>query len=326
MTDARLRGRTRWSAAAKCPLWASLALRGEEASEPSARQRGWWARGKAMGSFVAGRYADKYGEEGVIREKPVPWPTKGLPLGELHTDIFVIDDALAVEVKSSDHPESLLDAAFTQLAGEVHFDPDAEAGALHIISPSNWADEEILPFVLTKQWRDRVEDLAAQVAEAGRGGPLPACSQDTPGGCRAIGCPYTNVAWAEWAPPADGQLEGEALEIARSMYEVDRQRRASRTLFDLYDEEWKQLCASLADLVPAGRYEAGPLRLTGTAFKGRETFSLAKARKSGVWNEAHDEMLGPFVSVGDGHVRWKVERAGDEPLIPVEEFGGVAPF
>lgn len=321
----RLQGRTRWSAAAKCPRWAVLGYMGAEPAEPTDRQRRLWERGKQLGAWVAGRYKEQHGADQVILEKAVPWPDHGLPLGELHTDVFVITDGLAVEVKSSTAPDSLLDSAFLQLAGEVRFDPDARNGVLHIVNPSDLS-EDILPFVLNDEWRDRVDALAAIVAGCAREGTLPPCSQSSPGACRMVGCPYTDLAWEGWQPDEAGVLNGEALELARSMYEVQLQRRAAKAVYDEASDRWKELCGSLAEMVPGGRYAAGPLLVVGTPHKGRETFALAKARKSGVWTPGHDEAFGPFLSLSDGHVRWRVERSGDGPLIDPDEFGEDAPF
>jgi hypothetical protein len=190
-TETRLRGRTRWSAASKCSRWAALGLLGAEPSEPTPRQQRLWRRGRQLGADRAQQLEERFGAENVIREKAVPWPTKGLPLGELHVDAFVIPEKMAIEVKSSTSPTSILESAITQLAGEMHFDPEAENGALMVVDPSGWNEDILVPVLLTNELVERVEGIAADVAGAAKGGALPDCVCASPGACRMMGCPFT---------------------------------------------------------------------------------------------------------------------------------------
>src|SRR5262245_55516940 len=117
----RLRGATRWSMASRCAGAASYGLLGVEPEEPSARLQGRFARGRDAGRYVARQLAAKYGEENVVFESAVAWPAPpALPIGELHVDIAVTSERLAVEVKSTVHVDSMFDSAVVQLAGALY--------------------------------------------------------------------------------------------------------------------------------------------------------------------------------------------------------------
>ena len=327
-TETRLRGRTRWSAASKCARWAALGLLGAEPAEPTARQQRLWRRGRQLGSDRAQQLEERFGAENVIREKAVPWPAKGLPLGELHVDAFVIPEKLSVEVKSSTSPESILDSAITQLAGEMHFDPESENGALMIVDPTGYEDDILVPVLLTEDLIARVEEIAADVAAAAKGGSLPDCSCASPGGCRMLGCPFTDEAWKDWSPPDPRALDGEAAQLVSALYWAKQAKARQKAQLDEVDEQYRKICARLLDLgIEAGMdYMVGPLKLRRVAVAGRETFSLTTARKAGVLDESTLTLLEPFIRVGEPHDRWYVDRVGDGEVIATEEDFGETPF
>ena len=288
----RLRGRTRWSMACRCPRMASYALRGTEPEEAPDRQRRLMARGKQIGRWMGERFAAKYGADQVILEKPVLWPNDGVPAGELHTDIFVIPERLAVEVKSSAHPDALIDSALLQLAGEVHFDPDADKGLLAIVDPNDLS-EELLPFKLTAEWVERVEDTARQVVQAGVAGELPArvCAQPSDGIGRF--CPFIDTCFADWEPPVTMVSDPKLRVAAVRAYEAKQVRNARRDEADQADEEYR---ARLEDLVDAGidagvDYQIGALKVRRTVVRGRVTYRVPAAIKCGAVSE---EVLAPF--------------------------------
>lgn len=324
--DTRLRGRTRWSAAARCPRWAAMGLLGHDPAPPDDRTQRLWLRGKMLGVYMADRFAARYGEEQVVREKAVPWPATGLPLGELHTDVYIAPERMAVEVKSSSSPASLLDDALTQLAGEVHFDPEADIGGLAIVDPVDLA-EELTPFILTDEAIEHVETIAALVADAGKTGTLPPCSACNPTECHFKGCPYTGEAWAGWLAPVPGKLTGEAAGLVRELYAAKQARAVRKAEHEQADQAYKDICARLSELgVDAGEYDVGPLRLRRTDVEASERFSLSKARKSGVWASEHDGLFQPFLTLAGAHSRWSVEKVGDGPTVTVDNFGEDVPF
>src|SRR6266516_4222464 len=115
----------RWSAAAKCPRWCVLGRRGAGQQHPTARRSRIMRRGKLFEDLVAEQFEAAYPGE-VIRQKEVVWGGQNI----LHTDLYVISERTAIEVKCSTSPSSLRDSALLQNAGEQMFDDDCERGGL----------------------------------------------------------------------------------------------------------------------------------------------------------------------------------------------------
>jgi hypothetical protein len=321
-TETRLKGRTRWSMACRCPRMASYALRGTEPQEPTDRQRRIMARGRMIGEWMAGRFMKKYGIDNVIAEKPVLWPANGdLPVGELHTDIFVAPERMAVEVKSTTDPNSLRDSALTQLAGEVHFDPDADKGLLVIVDPID-LEEELTPFRLTDDTRDEVEAIARQVVEAGTTGELPARVCEKPSDGFARHCPFIDVCFADWEPPFPTPVDDE--EVRGLVYQAAGHKHSRDTLQERVDEAdaaYRRDLARLAERIEPGDYQIGTFKVRRTEVKGRTTYRIPAAIKAGIVSQ---ELLAPFVRIGEPHDRWSIEGTftGLEP----DDYDDSIPF
>jgi hypothetical protein len=311
--------------ACKCPRMASYALRGTEPHEPSDRTRRLFARGRQLGEWMGQRFQHKYGADNVILEKPVLWPANGdLPLGELHTDIYVKPERMAVEVKSSAQPESLIDSALMQLAGEVHFDPDADKGLLAIVDPND-LDELLMPFTLTDKWRDKVEDVAAQVAAAGTTGELPdrVCAKPSDGHSRF--CPFIDVCFEGWQPPPPATLETNDLRLL--VYAVAGRKQTRDALQDRADEAdaaYRRDLERLAEHVEPGvDYQVGSISVRRSVVKGRTTYRIPAALKCGVVTE---EQLAPFTKIGEPHDRWSIEGNLTGIEQPDDELNDDIPF
>jgi hypothetical protein len=297
-----------------------MGLLGYTPMEPTDYMRRVWRRGKQLGDMMAEDFEAQYGRENVIREKAVPWPAGPMPIGELHTDVFVIPDGLAIEVKSSNSPNSLIEDALRQLAGEMHFDDDAQAGALALVNPIDLG-KEVLPFVLTDDGVAEVEELAATVVSAGQTGVLPPCVCATPGACRGKWCPFTEAAWEGWEAPIAEVLDGAAAELATEAWQALRLKRAHAAASGKADETFKEIVGQLLELglEPGREYLSGPLRVLASPVKGRKTFQLSRAEKLNLWTPADDARFHDLISVGDGHVRWSIVMQGEGPL--VVDFG-----
>ncbi len=313
--------RVRWSAAARCPRWAVLAGQGVEPEPADEQTHLYWRRGKDIGRYVAERYQAKYGAENVILEKPVPWE-----LGEAHPDVFIRSEGLPVEVKSTAAPSQILDDALMQLAGYVHFDPDAgQAGVLELVDPSTYQRRPI-PFLLTPDWQARVEERVGVVRDALDGGSerIPDCVCDTPYACRWKGCPYTQVAWEGWQPPAPVQTDGEIATLARDLYLLKRREREAKEQASLVELERREIQGRLVELglQPGVVYECGPVAVKRIAVNGRTTYDITAALKAGV---VAPELVAPFAKVSSGYDRFDVTRMTDEPVATVKDYGEV-PF
>lgn len=317
-----LEARSRWSSAAKCARQGSYGLLGVDPAEPDDRTRRLWIRGKQLGGYVADSFAAKYGEDQVAREKAVPWPG-----GILHTDVFVIPERVAVEVKSTSTPASILDSALMQLAGEVHFDPDAEGGLLVLVNPSDLG-MEFVPFVLTDEWIERVEKTADEVMRAGasRGQVMPdrVCGHPSEG--RSRFCPFIEQCFDGWEPPTVEALTDPAIvELVREWEAAKREYRSHNAEAEAARERYKQVEEQLTalGLDPALQYHVGPYLVKRITVKGRETFQLARARKAGQWTPADDERFAAFVRIGDPSERYDVQRASETASL---DFGDEAPW
>jgi hypothetical protein len=177
--------------------------------------------------------------------------------------------------------------------------------------------EEDIPVVLTDERREQVEDIAAQVVRAGQTGELPERVCAKPSDARGKMCPFAAQCFADWTPPDVLTLDGDVPAIATELYLARNQRDALKASLAAAESNVRAAQESLAaaGVQPGEQYELGGVRVRRTQVKGRETFSISKARKSGVWSPLDDERLAPFVKVGDPYDRWTVERIEGEDLV-----------
>lgn len=334
--DIRLRGRTRWSAAAKCPRMCAYGLLGADPSEPDERTKRLWRRGRQLGADVANDFAAKYGEDNIVREKAVAWPDTGMPLGELHTDVFIKSEKMAVEVKSSTSPASILDDAITQLGGEIRFDPDADVGCLAIVDPTGWRDVELLPVFLTDELTERVEGIAAQVVTAANGGDMPARVCQKPSDGKGKFCPFIDVCFKDWSPPDPLDLDGDIAQLAVDLKAAQEDERVAKQAVTLAETRRKEVAAQLSEweLTPGRDYMGHGVKLRRTKVDDSPRFSYSKAQKAGafsapIWTPEHEALLAPFTSLSGGHDRWAVSIVSDAEAPKAstdDEWGDVAPW
>lgn len=331
----RLRGRTRWSMAAKCPRMCAYGLLGAEPAEPDERTKRLWRRGRQLGADVANDFAAKYGEDQVVREKAIQWPDGGLPLGELHTDVFVKPEKMAVEVKSSTSPASILDDAITQLGGEIRYDTDAEVGCLAIVDPTGWRDTELIPVLLTAELQERVEAIAQQVVGAAAGGEMPKRVCEKPSDGRGKFCPFVDVCFSDWQAPDPLNLDGDVAELLVEYKLAQDDEKAAKAVVGEKETRRKELGEQLAgwELLPGVEYVGPGVRAKRTHVAASEKLSYSTLKKAGVlqssiWTPEHDELIAPFVKLSGAHDRWKVDLVGATTVssTAAEDFGDDAPW
>lgn len=327
--DTRLKGRTRWSMAARCPRQAAYAFFGADPEPLDEETVLLMERGKLDQQWVIENIlVPQHGRENLELEKAIPWPATGLPVGELHSDVFIKTDGMPVEIKSHASGE-ISDDDFTQLAGEIHFDPDAgDAGALICVDRN--LRREVIPVLLNEELVERVETIAADVVNATRTGVLPDRVCQKPGDARGKLCPFARVCFEDWEPPDAVVLDGDVAELAPQLYEKRKARDTAKAAYDEADAEYKLLTATAAelDLEPGVDYLAGGFRLRRTYVRSHEEISLGKARKAGIWLPEDDVRFGPFVRLVGEHNRWTIEPAAAVPRERIDpaEFGDEAPF
>lgn len=321
----RLQGRARWSHASKCPRMAAMALLGSEPEEPGDRQKGRMQRGKdAQRFFQRERLEPKYGEAGVIPEPAVAWPgPPELPIGEMHPDFFVPAEKMTIEVKSSEAVDSMFDQSLLQAKGQTYWHPEAEVGAL-VFLDRDYQETDWFPVLVTDDDVEQLEDIATQVVEAGRTGELPerTCLRPQEG----VGkfCPFIRECFEGWEPPVV-EPRDDLAQIAAEAYLAKRDLKTAEAELKPLVERWDAAKAALleADL-PPGETPAGPITIKRVDVSGSDRMSLSKARKAGLWTEAHSEIFSSFISHTEGHTRWDLRRDDDTPLDL--DFGDTVPF
>lgn len=323
--DTRLKGRTRWSLAARCPRMAGYAILGEEPAPEDDDTLLLFERGKLDERWFIENILDpRFGRDNVIRQKAILWPADA-PVGELHTDAFVVTEGMPWEIKSHADGEPA-EFDFVQLAGQIHFDPDAtkDAGVLAVIDRN--LKREFLPVVLTDSLVGQVEQIAADVATCARTGELPGRVCEKPADGRARMCPFVGTCFADWTPPDPLNLDGDIAVLAIDVMHAQALKRTLTKQADEADAEYKQLAARLIEHeLEADREYVGPgVTVKRTAFPDSERFAIGKARKAGIWTDAHDEVFAPFVSFSGAHSRWKITPGGRP--VETEDFGDEAPW
>ena len=327
--DTRLRGRTRWSMAARCPRMAVYALFGEDPAEPDEVERLRWIRGKMDETWwIENILEPRVGRDNIIREKAIAWPAHDLPAGELHTDAYVTTERRPYEIKSHLIGEPN-DFDFIQLAGQMHFDTDVtdDVGALVTIDRDlGW---EAIPVFLTDERVEQVEEIARQVVAAGRTRELPDRVCQRPSDGRALMCPFVDICFADWQRPDALVLDGDTAELAREIHAADVARKPLKQQADEADARYKELCGKLGehDLVAGALYTGDGVKVKRSFYSPHDEFALKKARLAGVWTEEDDERFGPFISSVGGHSRYSIDVvAGGAEATSVEDFGDEAPW
>lgn len=326
-TADRLRGATRWSMASRCARQAAYGLRGVDPAPPTPREAGRMARGRDAGQYFARQMAAKHGAENVIFEMGVPWPAPpALPVGELHIDVGLISERIAIEAKSSVHVDSMFDSAVIQVAGALHFGSEHFDSGLVVFLDGDYQITHEFPVFLTAEMSEQVEAVAAAVIEAGRpDGALPdrVCGKPSEG--RGHLCPFIEHCFSDWVPSEPNATREDLSQFASQGWLIQRDLRAAKGNVEELQQRWEDWKAEVAKYdLPPGETQAGSVKIKRIDVKARETFSKAKATTAGVWTDLDDERFGPFVKLGEPSVRFELHRMEGEDLDL--EFGEEAPF
>lgn len=322
MTTRVLEG-VRLSELARCPRMAALRGLGAEPAPPSDRARRWIARGQLFGIYAFLQFAEKHGRQNVEREREIPWAC-----GTGHADVYVKPQRLIVEVVSSTSPDAIFAAKARQARLYLLHDPEAERTAVFVIDPSTLDREDLIPIVLRPDDEEELQAEIAAVQDALAGGPLPDCCAATPSECaRSLFCPFTEQAWDGWtpAPPEPIEADADVLELLGSWVQTKTEEKFAATRADELHAERKAIEEQLAalDLPAKITLELGGYKVVRSPRAGRVSVSLAKARESGLWTPAHDELFAPFVKVSAGYDVWTITGSDDAPDL---DFGDDPPF
>lgn len=323
-TEDRLRGATRWSQAVHCPRMASYGLLGVEPTPLTPREAGRMARGRDAGRYFARQMAAKHGEENVHFEFPVAWPAPpALPVGELHVDCAVLNERLAVEAKNTVWIDSLFEPAVLQVAGAVHFSDHFDSGLVVFLDHDYQITHEF-PVFLNDELIEKIEAIAAAITEAGNTRKMPERVCEKPADARGHFCPFAEHCFEGWEPEPPRELP-DLSELASRGWVIQRDLKAAKGNVAEMQKAWDEWKAEALDAIPHGETLAGAIRVKRSDRKGAETFSLSKAKKAGVWTPLHDEVFGPFVSIGTGSTTFDLVRT--EAGTPLDiDYGEDTPF
>jgi len=344
----------RWSSVRECPRKAIYEATGAPHRERTLQEERWLYRGKAIGrefavflaaqerakgkrpwrifvaSGVVGEWPRRYltsdrSKEAFIVEEAVPWP-----LGVLHPDIRVVETNTIVEVLSSAHASDVyIRSKMLQLVGQIEY-VGADGGAVVVVDPSSMADE-IFPIAKSSStYQELVEEMRARVAAVqswAETGAIPSRVCQKPGDARSHFCLHGEHCFQGWKPPdPDAVLTSpDAIAAAGELYRAKQAERAAKETYDAAvagrktAEQRLEPSLELAQLGGAAKkIRVGSVEVNRIEVADRETFALKKARDAGAWTDAHDELFGQFLTMSGGHVRYQVDRVGDQPLELVE--------
>lgn len=339
--DTRLKGRTRWSMTARCPRQAAYAFFGAEPAPLDEEVILYMERGKLDQQwFVEQILEPQHGRENLEIEKAIPWPATGMPIGELHTDVFLKPQALPIEVKSHADGQAS-DDDLVQLAGEIHFDPDANgAGTLVVIDRNLRRHYKPLVLEDAPELVEEVEQRAAQVVQATRTGELPPRVCRKPGDARGKLCPFAQVCFEGWEKPETPRVETKTvIDLARQLYQIDRISRQVKGNSVDKQAALEKMAAEGIDAAIA-HVEASPtgqaVDVVAKEIKARLAEAVGQAPEDFLRDPGEYE-VGPLTLIRTHVSRrgyevapseydtWKVRREGDAPLLDPDDFGAV-PF
>lgn len=324
----RLRGKTRWSMASRCARQASYGLLGVEPTPPTKREAGRMARGRDAGHYFARQMAAVHGEENIVAEMGIPWPAPpALPVGELHIDVGLLSDRIAIEAKSSVYIDSMFDAAVIQVAGAIHFGREHFDSGLVVFLDGDYQITHEFPVFLNDELIEKVESIAAAVIEAGKTGAVPDRICGKPADGRGHLCPFIEHCFEGWVEPDPNDERPDLSQFASEGWLIQRDLKAAKTNVEEYQERWDEWKARALEIeLPPGETLAGSIKIKRIDVKGRETFSKAKAKTAGVWTDLDDERFGPFVKLGEPSVRFDLFRTMADGGELDLDFGEEPPF
>ena len=215
-TDARL------SETARCARMTHLRMNGAEPREPSEEEEEFFWRGPFYEQVIHGRLIKAYGRDDVEHQRQIKWP-----LGTGHADFYVRSEKHLIEVTSSDSPSArLLAFKIEQLKQYIHYDPDAEYGAVMEVDSSRPRHARVIRVQLTDEDKERI----SQRVEGLQGGEPPERVCARPSQARGMLCPFAAPCFEGWRPTPpeqlSEQLDGLVLDAARceQSYETAKKR------------------------------------------------------------------------------------------------------
>jgi hypothetical protein len=356
----------RWSSVRDCPRKAVYEATGAPRRDRTLTEERILHRGRAIGrefaiflaaqerakgrqpwrifvaSGVIGEWPRRYltsdrAKAAFIVEEAVPWP-----LGILHPDIRVVETNTIVEVLSSAHAsEAMIHSKKLQLVGQIEY-TGAAGGAVVVVDPSNLSDE-IFPLARSsKAYAELVDEMRARVATVQSWvdtGEIPTRVCSRPGDARSHFCLHAEHCFQGWEPPPPDLVLGspDAIAVAGDVYRAKQVELEHKKTYDTAVSERKEKEQRLAQVIDLARESGipkkiriGALEVNRIEVADHQELALKKARGAGAWTDEHDEEFAQFLELRGGHVRYGIDRVGDQPIAPApavaDVFGSVAPW
>ena len=288
----------RFSETSRCPRTTALRLQGHDPEPPTPEEETFFYRGHVYEQIVWDKLKRKYGADAVVWQREITWP-----LGTGHADFYIPTEKLLIEAVSATSPTpKILDFKIEQVKQYIHFDPEAEQGAVYVINPSSLEPDQLLPVLLTDEDSERI---AARVAALDVG-EMPERICKRPRDARGMMCPFAVACFEGWSPtPLEqfgAELDGAVMELHRAetsakaakanlaevKKDVDQARRAVREYVDV-DQEYES---------------SDGIKVKVIEIAGCETYDIRTALET---NAVAPELVEPFRRVGKPHERWYVE-------------------
>lgn len=294
---------------------ACLHLDGHTPAPEDPAMHGYQVRGHIFEDYVEKQLLDLFDLRSrleINREEAILWDH-----GVMHADFYIPNEKLIIEHKSRTSLEAL-DSDWMQLAGQIHYHPEATRGELWITHPVT-LEQRRLPFELLPHWKARVVAVSQMIAQRkAKGLPGRICSH--PGEARQHFCRFSNPCFDDWQPPPALTLDEERTQLAQALYAVEAklpyakgEATALETLRETLRDQLAPFLENGADYrvdVPGGQ-----IRVRRTVSAEGTNYDMKAALAAGAVSE---QQLAPFAKARKGAVRWTVDASGD-PARPAND-------
>ena len=289
-TDARL------SETARCARMTALRIDGAPPEPPTADMQVYFYRGHAYEQILRARLIEGYGAEDVEWQRTVKWP-----LGVGHADFYVRSEKQLIEVTSTTSPSAkMLDFKIEQLKQYIHYDPEAEHGAVYVIDSSRLADgERVIPVLLTDEDVERITERVARL----QGGEPPERVCARPSQARGMLCPFAAACFEGWQPTPpeqlSEQLDGLVLDAARCEQSYEAAKKSLKESKNERDQARRMVREYLE---PGRDYLSGDgITVRVTDVPDGFTYDTPTAIKAGAIRES---VMADYTKPKKGYERW----------------------
>ena len=263
-----------------------------------------------------------YPDSVIVEQAHVSWAH-----GIIHADFYVEQERLLVEHKSRTVVK-VHDADILQVAGAVHFHPEAERGEVWVTHPVNPRNNLRVPVALTDELRERIVAIEKLISRRHVQQPPRICSH--PSDARKHFCRLSAPCFADWTAPDANELDEAGQRLAHELYSIRRRLKVTTPFFrvelqERRDEIQEELRGRLEEngadyAIPFPNGSSIRVRLTTS--EPKVTYDIPTAIKVGAIPKA---TLEPFTETGKARETWTVDGTDDVPPF-APDYGPDIPF